>query len=129
MVFLEELPAQCPPGGAKEMEIEGAYRVVSCGRPSIEDFWSQSKLGVPIRPTADPCKWRSCSFFLSRDKAIDIASKLPKSRIKAPHLAMVNIQAGDGRVLVNTRTSHVDLWVSATFDPLAAIVDLEKVLC
>jgi hypothetical protein len=127
MVFLEELPPQCPPAGAKAMEIEGAYRVVSCDSPTIQDFWSQDRLGVPIRPTADPCKWRSCSLFLSRDKAVDIAGKLPKARIKEPHLALVNIQTSDGRALVNARTSHVDLWLSTTFDPQAAVVNLEKV--
>jgi len=84
-------------------------------------------LGVPIRPIADPCKWRSCSMFLSRDKAIDIAGKLPKSRIRDPHLALVNISPSDGRALVNAKTKHIDLWLSSTFNPAAAIVELEKV--
>jgi hypothetical protein len=127
MVFLEELPPQCPPAGAQGMEINGAYRVVSCDKPTISDFWSQAKLGVPMRPTTDPCKWCSCSLFLSRDKAVDIAGKLPKTRIKQPHLALINIGPSDGRALVNNRTSHVDLWVSATFKFQTAIVSLEKV--
>jgi hypothetical protein len=127
MVFLEELPPQCPPATAQGISIEGAYRVVSCAKPTIKDFWSQSRLGIPLRPISDPCKWRSCSLFLSRDKAIDIAGKLPKSRMKEPHLALVNIDPSDGRALVNKKTSHVDLWLSNTFNVASAIVDLEKV--
>jgi hypothetical protein len=127
MVFLEELPPQCPPANAVGASFEVAYRVVSCGQPTIKDFWSQAALGVPIRPTADPCKWRSCSMFLSRDKAVDIAGKLPKSRIREPHLALVNIAPSDGRALVNNKTKHIDLWLSSTFNPDDAIVELEKV--
>ncbi len=127
MVFLEELPPQCPPAAAKGIAIVGAYRVVSCKKSTIKDFWSQAQLGIPKRPTTDSCKWRSCSFFLSRDKAIDIAGKLPKSRMKVPHLALVNIDASDGRALINKKNSHVDLWLSNTFSLTAAIVDLEMI--
>ncbi|MGY4318981.1 hypothetical protein [Bradyrhizobium sp. JR3.5] len=127
MVFLEDLPPQCPPAKAKGMDIEGAYRVVSCDKPTIKDFWSQAALGVPLRPTADACKWRSCSLFLKRDQAVDIAGKLPKSRIKDPHLALLVIEPNDGKALTSKKSSHVDLWISKSFDPTAAIVKVEKV--
>jgi hypothetical protein len=127
MVFLEELPPQCPPAQATGVALEGAYRVVSCATPTIKDFWSQAALGVPMRPTIDPCKWRSCSLFLSRTKAIDIAGKLPKSRMREPHLALIHISPSDGKALVNSKTLHVDLWLSSQFNPEDAILELEKV--
>ncbi len=127
MVFLEELPPQCPPANSKGMHLVGAYRVVGSNKPTIKDFWSQAAHGVPLRPISDACKWRSCSMFLSRSKAIDIAGKLPKARMPNAHLALVNIAPSDGLALVNDKTSHVDLWLSATFNPKTAIVGLEKV--
>jgi hypothetical protein len=125
MVFLEELPPQCPPPQAKDAAIEGAYRVVSCAQPTMEDFQSHAELGYKIRPGTDPCRWRSCSLFLSKDKARDIAGLLPKTRMKNPHLARVVISQGDGQSLVIN--GHVDFWISTKFKLATAIKELEKV--
>jgi hypothetical protein len=64
---------------------------------------------------------------MSRDKAIEIAGKLPKPRFSNPHLALMNISQGDGMSLVNQRSTHVHLWAAEDFDPLGAVVDVEKV--
>jgi hypothetical protein len=127
MDWLETLPVGCPPKAAKDMTFEGVYRVVTRAKPTREDFKSHSALKMPVRPCCDPCEWASCSLFISRDKAVDIASKLPKPRFNKPHLALLNISLGDGRSTVNRRTSHVHFWASKTFDPMKALVEVEKV--
>jgi hypothetical protein len=39
----------------------------------------------------------------------------------------MNISQGDGMSLVNQRSTHVHLWAAEDFDPLGAVVDVEKV--
>jgi hypothetical protein len=127
MDWLENLPPGCPPDEASDTEIEGVYRVVTCADPTMEDFKSHAALNMPIRPLCTPCDWSSCSLFMSRDKAIDIAGKLPKARFTEPHLALLNISLGDGKSIINHRTSHVHFWASKQFDPEPAIIVVEKV--
>jgi hypothetical protein len=127
MTFLEQLPDQCPPVDAKEYDFVVAYRVVICDNPSIEDFRSHAARNK-IRPEAvDPCRWASCSIFLSRDSAIEIARKLPKPRYKSPFLAAFPISMGDGVSLLKSKSPHVDFWMYADFDPIASIVETESV--
>lgn len=127
MDWLEDLPAGCPPCGAKDVELLGVYRVVTTDKPTEGDFQSHAARNVPLRPPATPCDWASCSLFISRDKAIEIAGKLPKPRFSNPHLALLNIAQGDGKSLVNQRSTHVHFWAAKDFDTLSAIVGVEKV--
>lgn len=125
MVFLEELPDQCPPAKAQSASIEGAYRVVFAKPPTIKDFWSHSKLGKKRYGDVTECRWRSCSMFLTRDKALNIASKLPKSRAAKPYLALVNLSPNDGMTLINDKTAHVDVWLTEQFSIDVAVIDTE----
>lgn len=127
MDWLEDLPAGCPPFGAKSIELLGVYRVVTCADPAEVDFKSHAALNLPLRPPATPCEWASCSLFKSRDKAVDIAGKLPKPRFSNPHLALLNIGEEDGRALVNERSTHIHFWAARNFDALEAILEVEKV--
>lgn len=124
---LEDLPAGCPPCGAKDIELTGVYRVVTCADPTEDEFKSHAARKLRLRPPATPCEWASCSLFGSRDKAVDIAGKLPKPRFSNPHLAVLNIDLGDGKSLVNARSTHIHFWAAEGFDPLGAVVEVEKV--
>ena len=127
MPYLEDLPPDCPPANkASEISVEAAYRVVSCMTPTVTDFYSNSALGIPKPPTVDACRYASCSLFMSRDKALEIASKLPKMRIAQPHLSLCNIEPFHGKSYINKK-KHVDFWPYDTFDPEAAVVSTEKV--
>lgn len=127
MDWLENLPPGCPPGAASDIELLGVYRVVTSDKPTGEDFQSHAARKVPLRPTATPCDWASCSLFLSRDKAIEIAGKLPKPRFSNPHLALLTIAPGDGKSLINKRSTHIHFWAAKDFDALGAVVTVEKV--
>jgi hypothetical protein len=126
MDWLEALPAGCPPRAAKDIAIEAVYRVVTCASPTMEDFKSHAALKLPLGPGCDPCEWASCSLFKSRDRAVDIASKLPKIRFSKPHLALLDISLGDGKSKINQKTSHIHFWASTQFDPASALIEVEK---
>lgn len=123
MIFLEDLPLNCPPPSAVTASIEGAYRIVSSSTPTIDDFKSHMELNIPVFPGTPECRARSCSLFMDRSKAIEIAN-LPKSRFAKPHLALVQIGPSDGYSKTNLK-GHVDLWVSKDFDPSVSVVDVE----
>jgi hypothetical protein len=125
--FLERLPAKCPPESATDVAIDCVYRVVTSKKPTIDDFKSHAALNLPIRPKTDPCRWSSCSLFLDKSKAAEIAFKLPKPRFGKPSLAMMSIARGCGMSVINVATSHVDFWMYADFDPIKAIQKMEKV--
>jgi hypothetical protein len=127
MTFFEELPEQCPPANAMERELPAAYRVVTNVNPDMEDFKSYAARKVKCPDGFDPCRWASCSLFLSRDRAIEIAMKLPKPRFKKPFIATMSITAMDGVSLVKKNSPHVDFWMYSNFDPLNAIVETESV--
>jgi hypothetical protein len=124
MVFLEPLPPQCPPPEAADMQIDTAYRIVPCSTPTIEHFFSHAQLGMPVSPATDPCRARSCSLFLDREKAVEVATKFPKTRMETPHLASVTISDGDGRSTISKK-KHVDFWAARSFDPGRAVVGVE----
>lgn len=127
MTYLEQLPPNCPPANkASEQTIDGAYRIVSSMNPTIADFYSNARLGIPLRPTMDPCRHASCSLFISRDMAIDIAGKLPKTRIADPHISLCSIDTFDGQCYINKK-KHIDLWAYDNFDPSTVVVMTEKV--
>ena len=122
--FMENLPISCPPAAATEADIDGVYRVVTSKSPTIEDFTSHSALNVKRPEAVDPCRWAACSFYRSRSKAIEIA-KLPKFRDSNPHLALLGLTLGSGKLLENKRTTHIDFWMYSTFNPIAAIIETE----
>ena len=125
MEFLEDLPSGCPISAAKDQAVDGAYRIVSCLKPPVKDFFSAAALNIPLRPGTDPCRHASCSMFLTRDQAVAIASKLPKTRIAEPHLAICNLPEGAGKTYINRR-QHVDFWPSRHFSPEDVVVETEK---
>jgi len=130
MEYLEELPQDdgvCPPEAASEAELEGAYRVVYNNPPTLNDFLSHKALGQEVRPGVKSCIWSACSLFLDGTKAKQIAGRLPKSRTRNPHLALVNIPEGSGKSIINERTFHVSFWMYKDFDFQASIVGLEEI--
>jgi hypothetical protein len=125
MGFWEELPDQCPPAKAADIEISDAYRCVTSDSPTKDDFLSQAARKRPLNPLADPCKHSSCSLFTCADKAKNIAYRLPKPREGGPFVAHLTIESGAGVSL--EKNKHVDFWMYDTFDPVAAIKKIETV--
>ena len=120
--YLEELPPSCPPPDAIDQPLEGAYRIVPTKNPLPKHFSSHAALDDRDKPpTVDDCLWASCSLFMSRERAIEIAT-LPKTRYVTPHLAKMNIVAGSGRSMLNKKSKHVNFWAYARFDPCGCVV-------
>lgn len=126
MEYLEDLPPNCPLAASEDISVDAVYRVVRSMNPGIDDFLSNAALRITKPPTVDDCKWASCSLFKSRDKAINIANKLAKTRIMDPHLSLCDIKVGYGKSISNSK-AHVDFWPYRTFDPAIAVLKTEKV--
>jgi len=122
--FLEELPEQCPPGEAAELEHENALRFVSSDEVtslSVDDFLSYAALGQ-TRRNADPCDTASCSLFKSEDcEGFRTARKFPKLRTKP--VAKMSIPTGAGMSIVNKK-GHIHFWMYKCFDPLKHVVEV-----
>lgn len=121
MGFLETLPPNCPPKAAHNGGCGSAFRFVSCAKPAAVDFASNQAKGETPHPEADPCRWASCSLYT------DMATVQKKRKLKKlkryPFVAELSIASGSG-YLVQEGT-HIDFWMSDTFDPLKAIVNVK----
>lgn len=125
MEYRESLPLQCPPEGATDQNIVLAYRAVMSNPPKAACFDSQAKRNRPLSELGDPCRHASCSLFTCREKATNIAGRLPKPRDGGPYIASMTIPTGAGRSLI--KKQHVDLWFYKDFDPTIVVVAVETV--
>ena len=125
MEYRESLPLQCPPEGAADQDIALAYRAVMANPPTPACFDSQAKRNRPPTALVDPCRHASCSLFTCREKATNIASRLPKPRDGGPYVAAVTIPIGAGRSII--KKQHVDLWFYKDFDPTTVVIQVETV--
>lgn len=123
MGFWEELPLQCPPEDAQDVEIEVAYRVVFSNPVTKEHFRSHRYLGIPSS-SGDECRHASCSLWTSADRARQIA-EFPKLKPRNPWIASMIIPKGSG--LSRAKRDHIDLWIYDDFDPLSAVIAVEPV--
>lgn len=120
MDFAEALPDSCPPGDAKDVELNDVFRLAPVSIPSEEHFKSHAALGkTPPRFNVDECRWASCS--LTTDPII--LKKLSKLRHR--FALKMNIPVGAG---VSKKDGiHIDFWRSSAFDPISAVIGTEEV--
>ncbi|MCJ2104912.1 hypothetical protein MKK70_05860 [Methylobacterium sp. E-041] len=126
MDYFEALPENCPIDKAKDEAVSAVWRVVSQDPPGAEDFLSLAALGVACSEIGDPCRHASCSMFKSKIKALNIARRLPKARVPAPHLSLCEIKIGHGKSYTNKK-KHVDFWPYAGFDPAQIVLSTQSV--
>jgi hypothetical protein len=127
MVYKEVLPDQCPPEGALDQPLPGVWRKVSTKDFSEQDFLSHAALGKPRSPIVSECHHASCSFFQSKDKLINVFTRLPKSRKKPLAVVKLDIPIGSGLSVRNEKTGHIDLWMFGGFSPIESVISLEEV--
>ena len=99
MEYAEALPANCPPDAAADIELKSVFRVVRKLQPVREDFLSHATLGRQKLPDMDDCRFASCSLFSCKDKARNLAKRLPKTQCETPHISELKVAAGSGRSL------------------------------
>jgi hypothetical protein len=115
--FMEALPVSCPPDHAIRRAYEGVWRYVTSNPPVPSDFQSFAAV-KKAPPTADPCRWASCSVFLTKDAAY---TKLPKMRARYGYLAKIKITANCG--FTDLKKVHIDFWRFSTFTPTVLEVE------
>lgn len=118
--FREKLPKGCPPGNASSKGFEEVYRLVDNNPPVQTDFDSHEALGLKRIHGACPCRWASCSLFIKKQAALSL-KKLPKFKEKFVASMAIPDNVGVSRV----RKGHVDFWMFKSFDPTAAVLDVE----
>lgn len=128
IVYKEALPLNCPPVDASPLINQPVLRLVSSAHPTAKDFLSYAALGKPLNEDSDidDCCHASCSCFLYNPKLDRGKSfrKLPKLA-KRKFVAILNLDTNSGVAQVKHASGHVDLWMYASFDPLAAIQKVE----
>jgi len=89
--------------------------------PAPDHFASNQAKGETPPPGFDLCRWASCSLF--GDMAtVQKKRKLPKLK-NYPFIAELKITAASGRMM--EKSAHIDFWMSETFDPITAIVQVQ----
>ena len=120
MKFAEELPAQCPPGDAADVAHKVIYRLIPTHPPTKDHFKSHAELGI-AGGEHDPCGRRSCSLLVDPLKWV---RGLPRMLTRYRYAVQMSIPTGSGMSKSNKNSTHVHFWPYATFDPLAAVVDV-----
>jgi len=114
---MEDLPPLCPPDYAELKAYDGVWRYVTSYPPVPSDFQSWAAI-KEAPPTADPCRWASCSVFLTKDAAY---KKLPKMRARHKFLVKIAITAKCG--FTHCRDLHIDFWRFKSFKPTVLEVE------
>lgn len=115
--FAENLPAQCPNGGASRELRQGYWRFVMVkyaeGLSAVDSkaFSSQHGRGLICPPTIDPCDWASCSMF-SEPRARKMALISPFKNKPAVCLD-ITPDAGPSRL---DEDGHLHLWRLKDYD-------------
>lgn len=123
-LYAEPLPMNCPPIAAEEPISRKVWRIVPNEAPAQIDFKSHALTGKSCPPEVCECRKSSCSVFTPSDKK-PFVFKLPK--FKNQFAATLNISERSGKIIENTETGHIDLWMYKNFDPLLHITDVVKI--
>ena len=123
--FRETLPANCPPHDAAPLPAQTALRLVPADPACPADFDSHAAAGRQCPKSWAPCEWASCSMFIAnvRREVLTDLRKFPNLR----HMTQIaHVSVGPSAGVAKIKASgHIDLWMYATFDPVAAIIDME----
>jgi hypothetical protein len=119
--FMENLPASCPPETATMKAYGAAWRFVNANPPTDADFRSYAAMrpDKPRPPMVTPCRWASCSMFLTKSTAL---KKLPKPRERFDFFVKISITEKCG--FTHQQKDHVDFWRFDTFKP--NIIEIEE---
>lgn len=111
--WFEELPDQCPPAQASNLEGFVCYRLCEGFQPAEGDFLSHRTLFPEKIFRAPECQARAISVY-KEAKDLDFVLKLAAHK----HKYKVRITLGheDGAVMKTGQTSHYSWWRSKRFD-------------
>lgn len=112
MNFAEDLPAECPPATAIDIERGPVYRLLEGDKAGPESFYSHAKRKKPNRLNTNPCNFASCSLLGDFEKYL---KNLPNMRKYHTHVALLNVPKGIGVSKSKQKggAMHVDFWCYA----------------
>ena len=111
----EDLPEQCPPLTAVEVENFICYRAVNGNPATPKDFFSQRRLSPKAAfKNVTECVARACSVFTSIESLKERTLRLPK--FKNALVAELCLQPKDG-VMEKGDNGHCSWWVDTAFSP------------
>lgn len=120
MEFAEDLPDLCPPKDAEDIELNDVFRLAPVRAPSLGHFASHAAQGKhPPKSLPDSCRWASCSLTTNPQKL----RKLSKLKHKFAYRMRIPVGAGVSKM----KDIHIDFWRASTFDPVAAVVQVEVI--
>lgn len=111
-MFLETLPADCPPLEAAESD-KWLYRIIKGDQIQETDFWSFNKLNSQRQEYKELCKAWGLSLFEAKDSAIEIIKRKPDVGIS---VVEIFVTKSLGKLqLTNPKSTHHTLWLYDTF--------------
>ena len=115
--WFEELPDQCPPAQASNLEKFVCYRLCEGAQPAEGDFLSHRTLFPKKVFRVPECQARAISVYKEAED-LDSVLKLPAHK----HKIKVKITLGqdDGAVMKTGQGSHYSWWRSKRFDLVCA---------
>ena len=109
-MWKEELPINCPPEIAKEMETL-AYRILKEEEPQESDFLTY----VDLYPGNNRYKTLCEAFALSSFDSIQNAKAAWKrGKVIGGYIGEIQIEPSDGKNDVNQKTGHISTWLYET---------------
>jgi len=113
-MWKEELPMNCPPESAKEMETS-AYRILKEEVPQESDFLPY----VHLYPDNSRYKTLCEAFALSSFDSIQNAKAawkraFKKGKVIGGYICEIQIKPSDGKNNLNQKTGHISTWLYDT---------------
>lgn len=118
MKYREELPCNCPPSDAQEIEsVPIMYRLIEYDTPTEEDFHSHRKLNPnkPFKNASRECAARGLSLFSDPNEA----RRRTKKTMKNYRLCILRLYSGAGKILKTYGPHHYTWWPFVDFDILS----------
>lgn len=113
-MWKEELPINCPPESAKEMDTS-AYRILEEEAPQESDFLPY----VHLYPDNNRYKTLCEAFALSSFDSIQNAKAawkraLKRGKVIGSYIGEIQIKPSDGKNDLNQKTGHISTWLYDT---------------
>jgi len=111
IMWKEELPLNCPPENAAEMDLE-AYRIIKDEEPEESDFLPYALLYPENIRYRNLCEAYALSSFDSSVSAIKtFKNALKRGKLIGNFVARFEIIHSDGKNIYNKRTGHISTWL------------------
>lgn len=112
--FSEDLPQNCPPSDAEEVNNIEFIRLVDSIPASEKDFFSHRKLYPGKKFLVSECQAKSISLFINAE-GVDIGKYRKLPALKNKSIAIICLKPGDGPVKQTGEYPHHSWWQTTNF--------------